>query len=55
MEPLILTDAIKCNNCGNDSHCDTKLNRTEKGYASEGANEHEIEMCKQCNCKACNV
>ena len=53
MEPLILTDVVQCNNCGNDSHCNTKLNRTEKQYKSEGAKEYTIEVCRQCRCKAC--
>ena len=53
MEPLILTDPITCDNCGHDSHCMFSLFRTEKGYASEGAKEHDIEVCKQCRCKAC--
>ena len=48
MEPLILTDAVKCDNCGNDSHCTQSLYRTEKGYASEGSKEHDIEVCRVC-------
>jgi hypothetical protein len=55
MEALVLKQewAVKCDNCGNDSHCSTKLNRTEVGYASEGAKEHDIEVCGHCRCKAC--
>ena len=30
MEPLILTDEMMCDNCGNDSHCGKECNRTEK-------------------------
>jgi len=52
---LILTDVVKCDNCGNDSHCTQSLYRTEQGYASEGANDHDIEVCKQCRCKACEA
>jgi len=54
-EPLILTDTVKCDNCGNDSHCTQGLYRTEKGYASEGAKEHDIEVCRECRCKACDA
>lgn len=53
MEPLILTDVVQCNNCGNDSHCNTKLNRTEQHYEVDGGEEYEIEVCRQCRCKAC--
>jgi len=55
METLILKEewAIKCNNCGCDSHCGTRFKRTEKGYEAEGSNEYEIEVCGQCRCKEC--
>ena len=52
---LILTDVVKCDNCGNDSHCTQGLYRTETGYPSEGSKTHDIEVCKQCNCKACQA
>jgi len=55
MEPLILTDTVKCDNCGHDSHCTQGLYRTEKGYASEGSKEHDIEVCRECRCKACDA
>ena len=53
MEPLILTETVKCNNCGCDSHCGKNCKRTEKGYASEGSKTYEIEVCKHCRCDAC--
>jgi len=55
MEPLILTDVVKCDNCGHDSHCGEIYKRSEKGYVSEGSNEHAIEVCKHCICKACEA
>ena len=55
MKPLVLTDPIKCKNCGFDSHCGKVSKRTEIGYASEGSKTHEIEVCKQCRCEACEA
>jgi len=55
MEPLVLKEkgAIKCDNCGCDSHCETRTTRTEHGYPSEGSKQHEIEVCRECRCDAC--
>jgi len=55
MEPLILTDPIKCKNCGCDSHCGRVCERAEKGYPADGSKTHMIEVCKQCRCEACEA
>ena len=43
-----------CLNCGNECHEGKVLTRTEKTYEVEGAKEYEIEVCKNCRCKACS-
>ena len=53
MEPLVLTDPIKCDNCGCDSHCNAVCKRKEKHYPVDGGKQYEIEVCKQCVCMAC--
>ena len=53
MEPLILTETVKCNNCGCDSHCGVSCNRTEKHHPVDGGKEYQIEVCKHCRCDAC--
>ena len=53
MEPLILTDTVKCKNCGCDSHCGKNCKRKEKYYPVDGAKQYEIEVCKHCRCDAC--
>ena len=37
-----------CNNCGGDSHCETRTTRTEYMYPSEGGEAYEIEVCREC-------
>jgi hypothetical protein len=53
MEPLVLTETVKCNNCCCDSHCGNDSKRTEKHYPVDGGKQYEIEVCKQCRCDAC--
>ena len=53
MEPLVLTDPIKCQNCGCDSHCGKDCRRTEQHSPVDGSNKYEIEVCKHCRCVAC--
>jgi len=53
MEPLVLTDPIKCTNCGCDSHCGKTCTRKEQHYPTDGYMEYPIEVCKQCRCEAC--
>ena len=36
MEPLILTETVKCKNCGCDSHCGSVCKRPEKHYPVDG-------------------
>ena len=43
----------KCNNCGGDSHCETRATRTEQQYEVDGGKEYEIEVCRECRCNAC--
>ena len=42
METLILKEewAIKCNNCGGDSHCETRTTRTEQQYEVDGGKDY---------------
>ena len=42
-----------CNNCGGDSHCETRATRTEHRYPSEGSEAYEIEVCRECRCDTC--
>ena len=51
MEPLILTETVKCNNCGCDSHCGKDCRRTEKDY---DGNQYEIEVCAYSRCEETN-
>jgi hypothetical protein len=45
---------IKCNNCGFDSHCAEPLKRPEKQWQDpDTLMAWNIEVCKQCRCKAC--
>ena len=55
MKPLILKEEweIKCNNCGGDSHCETRTTRTEQQYEVDGGKDYDIEVCGQCRCKEC--
>ena len=53
MEPLILTETVKCKNCGCDSHCGSVCKRSEKHYPVDGSKKYDIEVCKQCRCEAC--
>ena len=55
METLILKEewAIKCHNCGCDSHCETRTTRTEQQYEVDGGEKYEIDVCRQCRCDAC--
>ena len=55
MKPLILKEewAIKCNNCGGDSHCEARSTRKEYGYSTDSSEEYEIEVCRECRCNAC--
>ena len=53
MEPLVLTDPIKCDNCGCDSHCGKTCTRKEQHYPTDGYMEYPVEVCKQCRCEAC--
>ena len=53
MEPLMLTETVKCNNCGCDSHCGDVCKRSEKHYEVDGGKKYNIEVCKQCRCEAC--
>jgi len=53
MEPLILTETVKCMNCGCDSHCGKVCERKEKHYPVDGGGTYNIEVCKQCRCEAC--
>ncbi len=47
MEPLILTETVKCTNCGCDSHCGNDCKSKEKYYAVDGGKQYEVEVCKQ--------
>ena len=42
---------IKCQNCGNDSHCGTVGTRTEKSWRGDILGE--IVVCKSCRCENC--
>ena len=55
MDTLILKEewAVKCNNCGCDSHCGKDCKRKENHHPIDGYFEYEIEVCKQCRCDAC--
>ena len=55
MDTLILKEewAVKCKNCGCDSHCGKECKRKEKHYPIYGYYEYDIEVCKQCRCEAC--
>ena len=57
MDTLILKEewAVKCKNCGCDSHCGKECRRKENHHPIDGYFEYEIEVCKQCRCDACVV
>jgi hypothetical protein len=57
MDTLILKEewAVKCKNCGCDSHCGKECKRKEKHYPIDGYYEYDIEVCRQCRCEACEA
>ena len=48
-----LGDALKCKNCGCDSHCGKVCERKEKHHPVDGGGTYNIEVCKECRCEAC--
>ena len=41
-----------CQNCGHESHCNTRLQRTETDY--NGAT-YPITVCEHCRCDSCQT